>query len=175
MADCGVTISSINFSGQLTNVVFMPDSGGTITLGEKVFPFTYESDYVYGTFYCYLPSCKYTYTVVIPGPTPTPTVTPPITPTPHPTPTPTPALVYMDNLWTDSVWNNACDEAGYGPSNVTIYSFIPFPELVAGDYVYGNPLCTIPPIGAQMTITDGNTWIQIDLLTGLVVNIGICP
>lgn len=175
MADCGVTISSINFSGQLTNVVYMPDTGGTITIGPKVFPFDYISDYVYGTYYCYLPSCKYTYTVVVPGPTPTPTGTPAVTPTPHPTPTPSPRLVYMDNLWTDSVWNDACEEAGYGPSNVTIYSFIPFPELENGDYVYGDPLCTIPPIGAQMTITDGNTWIQIDILTGLVVNTAICP
>lgn len=175
MSSCGVTISSDNFSGQTTNVVFMPDTGGTITIGEKVFPFTYESDYYYGTFYCYLPSCKYTYTVVVPGPTPTPTITPTITPTPNPTPTPTPAVVYMDNLWTDSVWNNACDEAGYGPSNVTIYSFVPFPLLVAGDYVYGNPLCTIPPVGSSTIITDGNTWIQIYIPTGLVVNVGICP
>jgi hypothetical protein len=175
MSNCGVEISSVNFSGQQTNVVFMPDTGGTITLGVKTFPFTYYSEYLFGTFYCYLPSCKYTYTVVIPGPTPTPTVTPTNTPTPLPTPTPTPALVYSDNLWTDSVWNNACDEAGYGPSNVTIYSFKPWGTLVAGDFVYGNPLCTIPPVGSATIITDGNIWIQINLVNGQIINTGICP
>lgn len=175
MSDCGITISSENFSGQTTNVVYMPDTGGTITIGEKVFPFNYVSDYVFGTYYCYIPSCKYTYTVVVPGPTPTPTITPTITPTPHPTPTPTPAVVYFENLWTDTVWNNACDEAGYGPSNVSVYSFVPFSSLVPGNSVYGNPQCSIPPIGAQSIITDGNTWIQIDLSSGLIINTAICP
>jgi len=175
MSYCGVKISSVNFSGQTTNVVYMPDSGGTITIGLKVFPFDYISDYVYGTYYCYLPSCKYTYSVVVPGPTPTPTITPTITPTPNPTPTPTPAIVYLLNLWGDTVWNNACDEAGYGPSNVSVYSFVPFSSLVVGNFVYGNPQCTIPPIGAQTILTNGNTWIQIYLPNGLIVNTGICP
>ena len=92
MADCGVTISSDNFSGLTTNVVFFPASGGTITLGLKTFPFTYESDYVYGTYECWIPSLKCQYSLVIAGPTPTPTATPPNTPTQTPTPTVTPAI-----------------------------------------------------------------------------------
>ena len=175
MSECAVVISSENFSGQTTNVVFVPDTGGTVNLGVKVFPFTYESNYLYGTFYCYIPSCKYTYIVDLPGPTPTPTVTATFTPTPPPTPTPTPAIVYMENLWTDSDWNTACSNAGVGPSNVTIYTFEPFSALELGDYVYGDPLCTTPPTGASATITDGATWIQVDPDTGLIVDKAICP
>lgn len=175
MSDCGVIISSDNLSGLTANVVFLPASGGTITLGLKTFPFTYESDYVYGVYQCWVPSLKCQYAIEIAGPTPTPTATPPNTPTQTPTPTVTPALVYMDNLWTDGAWNNACDEAGYGPSNVTIYSFKPFGELEFGDFVYGNPECTIPPIGSESIISDGNIFIQIDTETGFVVNVDLCP
>ena len=174
MADCGVTISSDNFSGLTTNVVFFPASGGTITLGLKTFPFTYNSDYVYGTYECWIPSLKCQYSIVIAGPTPTPTATPPNTPTQTPTPTVTPAIVYDYDFWTDTVWNNACDEAGFGPSNVTIYSFIPWEELEVGDFVYGNSACTIPPI-SEIIISDGNIYIQIDTDTGLVVDTGLCP
>jgi hypothetical protein len=175
MSYCGVEISSVNFSGQTTNVVFMPDSGGTITLGEQVFPFNYNSEYYYGTFYCYIPSIKYTYTVVVPGPTPTPTATPPITPTPQPTPTPSPVVVYSYNLWTDTVWNDACEEAGYGPSNVTIYTSVEFNNLSYGDYVYGDALLTIPPVGAQSILANQTNFIQIDPYTGEVINTGDCP
>jgi hypothetical protein len=65
--------------------------------------------------------------------------------------------------------------AGYGPANVQIYSFVPWPELQPGDFVYGNLLCSIPPIGSESIITDGGKFIQIDPGTGLIVNIGLCP
>lgn len=175
MSDCAVIISSENLSGLTANVVFLPASGGTILLGSQTFPFTYESEYLYGTFECWVPSLKCQYSLVIAGPTPTPTGTPPNTPTQTPTPTVTPALVYDYNLWSDSVWNNACDEAGYGPANVTIYSFVPWADLEVGDYVYGNPECTIPPIGSGIIISDGNLYIQIDTLTGQIIDTGICP
>ena len=35
----GVRILSENLSGQTTNVTYLPDTGGTIDLGSKVFPF----------------------------------------------------------------------------------------------------------------------------------------
>jgi hypothetical protein len=58
------------------------------------------------------------------------------------------------------------------PSNVTIYTLIPFNELTPGDNVYGNMSLTIPPINANATISNGATFIQ---LSGtLVVNTGIC-
>ncbi len=74
-----------------TNVTFLPLTGGTISLGQQVFPFNYISDYVYGTYNCFVPTYGYTYTLVVPGltPTPTTTLTPTVTPTPTVTQTPT--------------------------------------------------------------------------------------
>jgi hypothetical protein len=98
MSYCGVSIFSDNLSGQTANVTFFPCTGGTISLGDQVFPFTYVSDYWYGTYDCYVSTYAYSYVVDVPcpssTPTPTPTVTPtetvPLTPTNTETPTPTP-------------------------------------------------------------------------------------
>ena len=88
----GVRILSNNLSGLTTNVTYYPLTGGTISLGEKVFPFEYIADYYYGTYSCYVPTYDYTYTISVLEPTPT--ITPTNTPTPTPTitvtPTPTP-------------------------------------------------------------------------------------
>ena len=88
----GIEILSNNLSGQTTLVTYYPQSGGTISLGTKVFPFTYLSSYYYGVFDCYVPTYNYTYSLTILGPTPTPTQTntPTNTPTIKPTPTNTP-------------------------------------------------------------------------------------
>jgi hypothetical protein len=89
MSDCGVSIFSNNLSGLTANVTFYPCSGGTIDLGEKVFPFTYETDYWYGTYDCYVPTYAFNYVLDVPCPTPTPTQSPTQTSTPTTTPTPT--------------------------------------------------------------------------------------
>jgi hypothetical protein len=85
----GIRIFSDNLSGLTTNVTFLPQSGGTISLGTQVFPFNYISEYVYGTYNCYVPTYGYTYSLDVLGPTPTPTVTSTSTPTTTPTQTPT--------------------------------------------------------------------------------------
>ena len=90
MAVCGVTIFSENLSGLTTNVTFYPCSGGTISLGDQVFPFNYVDDYYFGQFDCYVPLYDYNYILEIPCPSPTPTVT--TTPTETPTATPTPTI-----------------------------------------------------------------------------------
>jgi hypothetical protein len=98
MAVCGVTIFSENLSGLTANVTFYPCSGGTISLGDQVFPFNYVDDYYFGQFDCYVPLYDYNYILEIPCPTVTPTptvtatVTPTITETPTETPTPTPTI-----------------------------------------------------------------------------------
>ena len=89
MSVCGVLISSDNLSGLTTDVLFYPESGGTIDLGTQIFPFTYYSTYTYGTYNCYVPTYNYTYTFIIASPTPTPTNTPTNTVTPTNTQTPT--------------------------------------------------------------------------------------
>jgi hypothetical protein len=77
----GIRILSDNLSGLTTNVTFLPQSGGTaINLGEQVFPFNYISDYVYGTYNCFVPTYGYTYTLDVLEPTPTPTPTPTLEP-----------------------------------------------------------------------------------------------
>ena len=87
----GIRILSDNLSGLTTNATFLPQSGGTaINLGEQVFPFNYISDYVYGTYNCFVPTYGYTYTLDVLVPTPTPTETSTSTPTPTETPTSTP-------------------------------------------------------------------------------------
>ena len=124
-----------------------------------------------------------------PSNTPTPTVTPTITPsvslsatpttqTPTPTNTTTPSVtpspVYERNLRTGGWYQNVCQSVNSfaNPSNVRIFTTKPFDELKVGDHVYGNRQLTIPPIGANFTISDGAKFIQ---LTGtLIINTGIC-
>ena len=77
----GVRILSNNLSGLTTNVTYYPESGGTIDLGEKVFPFDYLSSYYQGVYNCYVSTYDYNYTITITSPTVTPTNTPTPTPT----------------------------------------------------------------------------------------------
>ena len=124
-----------------------------------------------------------------PSNTPTPTVTPTITPsvslsatpttqTPTPTntatPSVTPSAVYERNLRTGGWYQNVCDSVNMiaNPANVKIFTTKPFDILEVGDNVYGNRELTIPPIGANFTISDGAKFIQ---LSGtLVINVGVC-
>jgi len=89
MSYCGVSIFSNNLSGQTANVTFFPCTGGTISLGDQVFPFTYVTDYWYGTYDCYVSTYAYSYIVDVPCPSSTPTPTPTLTPTPTITASPT--------------------------------------------------------------------------------------
>jgi hypothetical protein len=123
------------------------------------------------------------YIGICPSVTPTPSFTPTPTPTnitqtPTPTPTVTPSitqtLIPVYNLWSAGYFEDACYAAGNGPSNVAIYSAIPFESLVAGDYVYGNAACTIPPTLQGNIVSDGAKWIQVDFADGLVIDNGIC-
>jgi hypothetical protein len=86
----GIRILSDNLSGLTTEVTFFPQTGGTIDLGFQVFPFSYISDYYYGTYSCYVPTYATTYTIDVLSPTPTPTPTVTETPTNTPTNTETP-------------------------------------------------------------------------------------
>ena len=89
MSDCGVSIFSDNLSGLTANVTFYPCSGGTINLGDQVFPFTYVTDYWYGSYDCYVPTYAYNYILSVPCPSATPSSTPTPTPTDTPANTPT--------------------------------------------------------------------------------------
>ncbi len=49
----GIQISSTNFNGQIANITFYPDTGGTISLGANVLPYTTELEYYYGSYELY--------------------------------------------------------------------------------------------------------------------------
>ena len=124
-----------------------------------------------------------------PTATPTPSITPSITPTvsitptsitqtPTPTYSPTPSVtpspVYERNLRTGGWYQNVCQSVNSfaNPSNVKIFTTKPFDTLEVGDHVYGNKQLTIPPIGANFTISDGAKFVQ---LSGtLIINVGVC-
>lgn len=116
---------------------------------------------------------------VTPTPSFTPTPTPTnITQTPTPTPTLTPSLtqtlIPVYNLWSAGYFEDACSEAGYGPSNISFYSVISFGALQPGDYVYGNAALTLPPVFDGNIVSDGAIWVQFDVNNGLVIDTGIC-
>jgi len=64
----GIRILSENLSGQSSNVVYYPTSGGTIDLGTQVIPFDYLNPYYYGTYELYVPTYGYTYELIIDEP-----------------------------------------------------------------------------------------------------------
>jgi len=95
-----ITINSVNYDGELANVLFTPDNDPVvINLGDVTLPFMFDSALlnipreVYGTYtiYTYVNKCTNFLKVPRPTPTPTPTITPTRTPTPTPTMTPTPS------------------------------------------------------------------------------------
>jgi hypothetical protein len=94
-----ITINSVNYNGELANVLFTPDNDPVvINLGDVTLPFVFEPSLlnppreVYGTYtiYTYIDKCTNLLKAPRPTPTPTPTNTPTKTPTPTPTKTPTP-------------------------------------------------------------------------------------
>jgi hypothetical protein len=86
----------------------------------------------------------------------------------------TPTTVYMYNLRTGGWYQNVCQSVSMiaNPSNVQIFTSKPFTSLEPGDYVYGNQSLTIPPIGADFTISNGNRFIQ--LSGNQIINVGLC-
>ena len=61
----GIRISSINLSGDTTNVTFLPTSGGSISLGTQTIPFNYITPNYQGTYQLYVPQYDYTYELVV--------------------------------------------------------------------------------------------------------------
>lgn len=98
-----ITISSINYSGEQTSIVFTPQgSTNVFNLGVQTLPYTFSSNTltppqeVYGTYSILSLSgdCLSILNVPRPTPTPTPTITPTRTQTPTPTSTVTPTPTY---------------------------------------------------------------------------------
>lgn len=57
-----IIITSINYEGETANIVFSPDTGGTINIGYVKIPYVFSSDYIYGQYSLYFPTYeKYCY------------------------------------------------------------------------------------------------------------------
>lgn len=98
-----ITISSINYSGEVANILFKPDNESVvINLGNVSLPYLFDGGFLtpprepYGTYtiYTLADKCTNFLNVPRPTPTPTPTKTPTRTPTPTPTPTVTPTPTF---------------------------------------------------------------------------------
>jgi len=98
-----ITIQSINYSGEVANIIFKPNGvNSVINLGNQILPYEFDPSLltpprdVYGTYTILLEGadCPSILNVPLPTPTPTPTVTttPTTTPTPTVTPTVTPSF-----------------------------------------------------------------------------------
>jgi hypothetical protein len=57
-----IILSSINYSGYVANITFHPITGGTISLGYHTIPYSYLSNFVYGTYDLYFSSASVTCT-----------------------------------------------------------------------------------------------------------------
>ena len=63
-------ISSVNYSGQVGDITFYPYTGGTINIGPQLIPYTYNTDYPYGTYDIYFSGYNKTCSSTILPPTP---------------------------------------------------------------------------------------------------------
>jgi hypothetical protein len=100
-----IIIRSINYDGEIANIIFTPDVDNVvINLGQQALPFLFRPYLltpprdVYGTYTIVVMvngiQCPNILNVVRPTPTPTPTPTQTSTPTPTPTSTPTPTPTF---------------------------------------------------------------------------------
>ena len=72
-----IILSSPNYSGYVADITFYAQTGGTISLGSHLTPYTADLDYFYGTYeLCYSAFSNYCCSTTIVAPTPTPTPTP---------------------------------------------------------------------------------------------------
>lgn len=144
-----IEINSQNYSGQVADITFYPQTGGTIYIGQHIIPYEYDNDYYYGTYSLFFPFygqvCELI--VVAPTPTPTPSVTPYSTPTPTPSPSPIYYYYYLLN----------CD----GISNAFGRSSLP---SLTGTYNINTNVCY------TIVGTDLGPYYDYDLDTSLQVN-----
>ena len=49
----GILISSSNYSGQIGTITYYPDTGGTVNIGAQIMPYTFTTDYYYGSYEIY--------------------------------------------------------------------------------------------------------------------------
>lgn len=118
-----IEITSVNYVGQIADITYTPCSGGTISLGSHVIPYTFQSFNYTGQYSLYFSAFNSTcsYEITCPTPTPTPTLTQ--------TPTPTSGAsgnfnvtisqVGLDVVWSGSGFFNLAALSSTGPGSVS--------------------------------------------------------
>ncbi len=71
-----VILSSPNYSGFVADITFFAQTGGTISLGSHLTPYTVDLDYIYGIYQLCYSAFSICCSTTIVAPTPTPTTTP---------------------------------------------------------------------------------------------------
>jgi hypothetical protein len=87
-----IVLTSPNYSGYVADITFFAQTGGTISLGSHLTPYTAVLDYFYGTYQLCYSAFGFCCETSIVAPTSTPTNTPTNTATPSNTPTQTPTV-----------------------------------------------------------------------------------
>lgn len=128
-----VVLSSPNYSGFVADITFYAQTGGTISLGSHLTPYTVDLDYYFGTYQLCYSAFSFCCETSIIAPTPTPTNTP--TPNVTPTPTITPSQVFYSYLYIPS-------NGSQSPYTCTLFSsqsgFVnSYTPLITGRYYCG--------------------------------------
>jgi hypothetical protein len=87
-----IILSNSTYTGFIADITFSAQTGGTISFGSHMTPYTVDLDYYYGTYQLCYSAFNKCCEVSIVAPTPTPTPTNTQTPTPTNTQTPTPTV-----------------------------------------------------------------------------------
>jgi len=115
-----IEITSVNYVGQIADITYTPCSGGTISLGSHVIPYTFQSFNYTGQYSLYFSAFNSTCSYEITCPTPTPTISETATSTP--TPTPSVTQTQSPSVSPSSTPTNTPTPSGGG--NLEVYLFI---------------------------------------------------
>jgi hypothetical protein len=159
-----VELTSSNYSGQTAVITFNPDTGGTFNLGSQTIPYTYTSEYTFGTYVLYFSGVGVTCSATLidntlsPVPTSTPTPTLSNTPTPTLSNTPTPTL---SNFVGDVVQNTGDYELGICAGSGTTYNVTGNSTTFCSSTTFTNPSFSSFLNGSQTFIGFGTTYFSI--------------
>jgi hypothetical protein len=73
-----VKIGSNNYSGETADIVFLPETGGTVNIGVQTIPYDFVTNYFYGTYNLYFSGYDYTCVFIISSTDPLPVFSNPI-------------------------------------------------------------------------------------------------
>jgi hypothetical protein len=168
-----IILSNSTYSGFIADITFSAQTGGTISLGSHLTPYTADLDYYYGTYELYYSAFNQSCYVSIVAPTPTPTLT--NTPTPTVTNTQTPTQTPTNTRTPTQTPTPSTTPAVAGTYLARLYaSCTPGATFVVdGTYAIGKYYC-YPRSGSLGCVPGNNNMFQILSTTtgsGIVLNV----